>query len=85
MMKTAARPRKKRDLYMNFFYLPALIFVIVFVVYPLISGLQISFTNWNGYSQRFKYVGIANYTKMFSDPMFFTALKNTFMCAQHGQ
>jgi raffinose/stachyose/melibiose transport system permease protein len=79
MMKGAVHPSKKRDIYINFIYLHALFFVVVFVIYPLVSGLQISFTNWNGYSQRYRYVGLANYAKMFKDPMFFTALKNTLI------
>jgi raffinose/stachyose/melibiose transport system permease protein len=79
IMKARAGLHKKRDMYINLFYLPALILAIAFVVYPLVSGLQISFTNWNGYSQKFRYVGISNYTKMFTDPMFLTALKNTFI------
>lgn len=35
--------------------------------------------NWNGYSSKYKYVGLANYVKMFHDKMFYTALKNTFI------
>ena len=57
----------------------ALVLLAAFVLYPLISGIQISFTNWNGYSPRFKYVGLANYKKMFHDKMFYTALKNTLI------
>lgn len=54
-----------------------MILLTVFVVYPLLSGVQISFTNWNGYSSTYKYIGFANYKKMFHDKMFYTALKNT--------
>lgn len=72
--------RKKRsDIPINILYLPALILLAVFVIYPLILGVHISFTNWNGYSPNYKYVGISNYTKMFHDKMFFTALKNTLI------
>lgn len=65
--------------YINLFYLPAVLLLIIFVVYPLITGIQISFTNWNGYSASFKYVGLANYEKLFTDKMFWTAFKNTLI------
>ena len=67
--------RKRKDIPIDLLYLPALVLLAAFVLYPLISGIQISFTNWNGYSPRFKYVGLANYQKMFHDKMFYTALK----------
>ena len=71
--------RKRKDIPIDLLYLPALVLLAAFVLYPLISGIQISFTNWNGYSPRFKYVGLANYKKMFHDKMFYTALKNTLI------
>lgn len=71
--------RKKKDIPINVLYIPALILLVIFVIYPLLSGAQISFTNWNGYSPNYKYVGISNYTKMLHDKMFYTALKNTII------
>lgn len=69
--------KQKKDISIDILYLPALVLLVVFVVYPLLSGLHISFTNWNGYSPKYKYVGAANYLKLAKDKMFFTALKNT--------
>ena len=56
---------------------PAVILMIVFVAIPLVMGVQISLTDWNGYSQNSNYLGLANYTKLFSDPMFMRAFRNT--------
>ena len=67
--------KQKKDISIDILYLPALVLLVVFVVYPLLSGLHISFTNWNGYSPKYKYVGAANYLKLAKDKMFFTALK----------
>ena len=64
---------------MNFFYIPALLLLIFFIVYPLIRGIDISFTNWNGYSQKYKYVGFRNYEKVFTDRNVLTALINTLI------
>ena len=58
---------------------PALVLMIAFVLFPLLQGIQISLTNWNGYSQKYRYVGLENYKRLFSDDMFYTAFKNTLI------
>ena len=63
------KQKRKGSIPIDILYLPALVLLTVFVIYPLISGVQISFTNWNGYSSKYKYVGLANYVKMFHDKM----------------
>lgn len=63
----------------NLFYIPALVLFSVFVFYPLLRGLRISFTNWNGYSQSVKNVGFANYIRMFSDKKLLLSIKNTLI------
>lgn len=60
-------------------YLPALALMLTFVIYPLLQGVSISLTNWNGYSQKFSYVGLQNYKKMITDIMFHAAFKNTLI------
>lgn len=60
-------------------YLPAVALMIVFVIYPLIQGVHISLTNWNGYSQTYKYVGLQNYRKLFTDVMLHTSFRNTLV------
>ncbi len=71
------KQKSRKGISIDILYLPAVILLTVFVVYPLLSGVQISFTNWNGYSSTYKYIGFANYKKIFHDKMFYTALKNT--------
>lgn len=63
----------------NLLYLPALLVVGVFTIYPLFSGVSLSFTNWDGYSPSRGMVGLENYTRLFTDPNFRTALGNTFL------
>ena len=58
---------KKRARTMNTFYVPALILFAIFVIYPFMKGIFLSFTNWNGYSQSYKMVGINNYIRMLTD------------------
>jgi len=70
---------QKRSRQMDLFYIPALILFFVFVIVPFGKGIYLSFTNWNGYSQNFKFVGLANYARMFTDGNVLIAFKNTII------
>lgn len=70
---------QKRNRQMDLFYIPALILFFVFVIVPFGKGIFLSFTNWNGYSQSYKMVGLANYIRMFTDSNVLTAFKNTLI------
>jgi len=61
------------------FMLPALIFFGLFIIAPMITGLTTSlfdYTMKNPISGE-TFIGIKNYVKLFNDPLFFKALKNT--------
>lgn len=64
---------------LNLLYVPALVLFIVFIFYPFLKGMQISFTNWDGYNQNYDWIGFQNYSRMFSDPDMKTVVKNTFI------
>jgi len=64
---------------MNLFYLPALLLFGMFVVFPFFEGIRISFTNWTGYLPSYKYVGFANYRKLFTDQYFPRVFWNTIL------
>ncbi len=64
---------------MNVFYIPALLLILFFVLWPLIEAIRISFTQWNGYSQDYKYIGLKNYLKLFKDSNFLIAFRNTII------
>lgn len=58
------------------FVLPALIVYSVFFLYPIISSVYYSLTEWNGYSQPV-FVGLENFVKLFTkDRVFRTGMKN---------
>ncbi len=59
------------------FVLPAALFVVSMVVFPLIFGLSIAFTDWNlaSLSGR-KFNGLDNVRQMWADPFYWNALKN---------
>lgn len=66
----------------SYLYLvPALILVIGVVHVGIVANVAYSTLDWNGISPNGKPVGAANYVKMFSDPTFWTALRNTLVFA----
>lgn len=71
----------ERKNYKGFLYLlPALIFLGLFLVYPLIDVFVYSFQeNYNFASQTYTGVGLYNYSYVLHDPYFLQALKNTFL------
>lgn len=64
---------------LNLMYIPALALFSVFILYPFIKGIQISFTNWDGYSQEYGWVQVDNYIRMLKDPIIGNTIKNTFI------
>lgn len=60
-------------------YLPALLAVSFFILYPFFNGVKISFTNWNGFSQTYDYVGFKQYARMLKDPDTWLVVKNTLL------
>ena len=62
------------------YLLPALLFLGIFMVYPLIDVLVYSFEeSYNFASQSYTGVGLYNYKYVLRDPYFIQALKNTFI------
>ena len=61
----------------NLFVFPAVMFIISIVIFPLLFGLYISFTDWNLSSvDGRKFNGLDNFYQMISDPYYWNALKN---------
>lgn len=51
-----------------FFMLPALILFVFIVVYPFVKGIRISFTDWDGFSPIYNFVGLDNFKRILKDP-----------------
>ncbi|AXE40128.1 carbohydrate ABC transporter permease [Acidipropionibacterium virtanenii] len=75
------RSSRFRGASINLMYLPALLLFAIFIVYPFINGIVIATTNWDGYSPGRAGVGLANFTRLWSDPNFLVSLRNTFVYA----
>jgi len=73
--------RRKRLGYM--YMIPSLVILAVFVIYPVIYGAVTSLYDWDwvaGIDKKL-FVGLGNYLQIFSDRLFWNALKNTVIFA----
>ena len=71
---------EKKSLKGWLYLLPALLFLGVFLVYPLVDVFVYSFEEgYNSASQTFFGIGLYNYRYVLRDPYFLQALKNTFL------
>ncbi len=62
------------------YLLPAVLFLGIFMVYPLIDVFIYSFEEgYNSASQTYSGVGLFNYSYVLHDPYFLQAIKNTFI------
>ncbi|PAE15982.1 glycerol-3-phosphate ABC transporter permease [Virgibacillus sp. 7505] len=75
--KKAKKRRKESSLW--WMYLPSVLLVLLFIVYPFLDGIRISLTNWNGFSQVYDYIGLEQYKRMFADPDTWLVVKNTLL------
>jgi ABC-type sugar transport system permease subunit len=60
------------------FIAPAMFYFLVFIVYPLIQGLLMSFQNFGLLGSK-GYIGFENYRKLFNDPFFYQTILNTLI------
>ena len=58
------------------FVAPTLIMTLVFVVFPVLFSLYMSFQKWSMLEPP-QFVGLSNYTTLINDPEFWQILKNT--------
>lgn len=72
--------KKKRINFAQFLSLPALALFGVFFVYPLLKGIGMSLTNWDGMGEA-QYVGFKNFIDFFSDARAIQDIKTTLIFA----
>lgn len=79
-MKMSIATKKKLEGYM--FILPAFLYILIVLGYPLIYNINLAFRNVN--IKTFKnatdvFVGLQNFKDLFADPTFLMVFKNTFI------
>jgi ABC-type sugar transport system permease subunit len=73
------RRRKYGGLNAWLFALPALAVYLIFLVYPALSSVWFSFTDWDGLSPTYNVVGLENYAAMPTDPVVIQAVINNII------
>src|SRR6266571_8486852 len=62
------------------FVLPFLIFYALFLIWPVIFGLRMSFFNWSISGKGMTdFLGLTNYQELFADPTFWSSLGVTLL------
>jgi ABC-type sugar transport system permease subunit len=61
------------------FVLPALAVYLAVIAFPIISSMGLSFTDYNIYKNLAIWTGLANYIKIFKDPVFWFSMRNNFI------
>ena len=56
---------------------PALIIGGVVIVYPLLNGIILSFTNYTAFTPQYNWVGLNNYISIFKDPIYWEVVFNS--------
>ena len=73
---------KKSDLFGYFWILPAFLLICVFSVYPALSALLHSFTEWDLVNVEF--IGIDNFKRLFSDKILWYSCGNLLLLLSPG-
>jgi raffinose/stachyose/melibiose transport system permease protein len=93
--KGAAARRRRRDLvagsagvpavrrqqarYAVLFVAPALLIYLVFMIYPFLNTIYLSFTNWDGITANKDWVGLSNYVRVFGEEAALKAFVNNII------
>ncbi|MBU9722967.1 MULTISPECIES: carbohydrate ABC transporter permease [Bacillaceae] len=75
--------KKKTALASYTFISPFFILFTIFGLFPMVFSFYLSFFRWDGLTPM-EYVGWRNFEFIFSDPLFFSSIKNTFLIGIMG-
>ena len=80
--RAAARPPRidwRQRLEVLLFVAPALVLMSVFIVWPVVSAVRMSFYRWKGFGPMEDFVGWRNYSLVLSDDVFTGAVGHNFL------
>lgn len=76
MQRKPMKLETQRKILGYFFLIPIVVLLVVFMFYPIVKSAVMSFTNWSGLSDDWKWVGFNNYIRIFTDmPEYWRAMK----------
>ena len=68
--------RRQQARYAVLFVAPALVIYLVFMIYPFLNTIYLSFTNWDGITANKDWVGLSNYARIFGEEAALKAFVN---------
>lgn len=72
--------KKIKDELIDFtFVLPALLLFVFVLVAPFLQGVGVAFTNWDGFSPTYDFVGLKNLRVLLTDSQLLLPIKNTLL------
>lgn len=79
LRSVVASSHRRKWLELALFVVPALVFYLAFVLYPLVQAVHYSLFNWSGLGPITDFVGLGNFRDAFNDPDFTGAIKHNFI------
>jgi multiple sugar transport system permease protein len=74
------KPRSRLAITAYTFLIPGMALFAIFMIYPLVKALQISFYDWSVLpGKESTFVGLSNYARAFNDPITRIAFRNTVL------
>ena len=73
--------KKKKNLQALCFTIPAILIIGIFIYFPLIKNILYSFQSFSLSSVTKEWVGLANYSRLFSDKIIWSCIKNNLLYA----
>ncbi|SES02229.1 carbohydrate ABC transporter membrane protein 1, CUT1 family [Gracilibacillus ureilyticus] len=77
--KSKLKPNVMEKFIPYLFILPAMSFLVIFVLLPLLMSFFLSLTDWNLISSSFSWKGFDNYIRLFTDKTFWQVVGNTLI------
>ncbi len=76
MQRKPLKLETQRKILGYFFLLPIVVMLTVFMFYPIVKSVVMSFTNWSGMTDDWEWVGLNNYIRIFTNmPEYWRAMK----------
>lgn len=71
--------KKQQRLFVTLCLTPAVLLILIFMVYPTINVFFMSLFKWGGYSPEKTFVGLENFKLLIKDMAFFRSFQNTIL------
>jgi raffinose/stachyose/melibiose transport system permease protein len=71
--------RRQQARYAVLFIAPGLLIYLVFMIYPFLNTIHLSFTNWDGITANKDWVGLSNYARIFGEEAALKAFANNII------